>query len=245
MKPEITADGSATLRVAGGDTYHSTRGAVGEARHVFIEAGFREVAGLSIFEMGFGTGLNAWLTLCEAEAARRAVEYTAVEQYPVPQDIARQLGYSADERFMALHSAPWSAWRDSAPCTGGEADCVATNVSPHFRLCKLHGDVAEILEKQKLSANFDLIYWDAFAPDTQPELWTPAIFEAVFAATAPGGVLVTYSAKGDVKRALRQAGFTVERLPGALGKRHMVRATKPGLLCKPQAARGGGGGELM
>jgi tRNA U34 5-methylaminomethyl-2-thiouridine-forming methyltransferase MnmC len=218
MRIEMTDDGSATLRAVGGDTYHSTRGAVGEARHVFIDAGFRlamqaEIRPpINILEMGFGTGLNAWLTLCEAEAAGRAVDYTAVERYPVSQDIAARLGYTTDERFMALHTSPWEVWSEP---------------SPGFRLRKLHGDVAEIFVKQKFSAKFDLIYWDAFAPDTQPELWTPEIFAAVFAATAPNGVLVTYSAKGDVKRALRAAGFTVERLPGALGKRHMLKAVKP------------------
>jgi hypothetical protein len=253
---ETTDDGSATLRSPlHGDTYHSLRGAVGEARHVFIEAGFlarehncqsdfsseRElcdaVEGVcegaysnvcdrvdseikeaelplsrKILEMGFGTGLNAWLTLEAAERTGRRVEYTAVELYPVPVEIASRLDYTSDPRFAALHAAPWDEWTE--PAEG-------------FRLLKLHGDVAGVLAKSDFSAIFDLVYWDAFAPDTQPGLWTEEIFARVFEATAPGGVLVTYSSKGDVRRALQAAGFAVERLPGALGKRHMLKAVKP------------------
>ncbi|MDR1671643.1 MAG: tRNA (5-methylaminomethyl-2-thiouridine)(34)-methyltransferase MnmD [Alistipes sp.] len=217
MKLEATADGSFTLRSpAHGDTYHSLRGAVGEAKHVFIDAGWQTVCGmnprpLKILEMGFGSGLNAWLTLTEADATGHAVDYTAVEQYPVTPGTAQQLGYSEDPRFMALHTSPWESWNEP---------------SPGFRLRKLQGDVAEIFVKQNFSAIFDLIYWDAFAPDTQPELWTETLFARVFEATAPGGVLVTYSAKGDVRRALEAVGFEVERIQGALGKRHMLRAIK-------------------
>jgi tRNA U34 5-methylaminomethyl-2-thiouridine-forming methyltransferase MnmC len=164
--------------------------------------------------MGFGSGLNAWLTLAAAEAAGRAVNYTAIELFPVSPEVASRLGYSSDPRFAALHTASWGAWNEPAP---------------GFRLRKIHGSADEFLAGPDILSNFDLIYWDAFAPDTQPELWTPAIFVRVFAATAPGGIVVTYSAKGDVRRALVAAGFEVERLPGALGKRHMLRATKSGL----------------
>jgi tRNA U34 5-methylaminomethyl-2-thiouridine-forming methyltransferase MnmC len=219
-----------------GDTYHSLRGAVGEARHVFIEAGFAEVAGLPtveagsddiapaastkdiaaplrILETGFGTGLNAWLTLAEAERAGRRVEYTSVELYPVAEETAARLGYTADPHFMALHRAPWGEW--SEPAEG-------------FRLLKLHVDLAAANFWSTFAPSaFDCVYWDAFAPDTQPELWTVELFARVFRTVAPGGVLVTYSAKGDVRRALSSAGFMVEKLPGALGKRHMLRARKP------------------
>jgi tRNA U34 5-methylaminomethyl-2-thiouridine-forming methyltransferase MnmC len=213
---ELTADGSATLRSPlTGDTYHSLRGAVGESRHVFIEHGFRAVASaraggsLRVLEMGFGSGLNAWMTLTEAEGME--VAYTAVELYPVPEEVASELGYTSDARFMALHTAPWGEW--SEPAEG-------------FRLLKLAGAMAEVLQNREFLSSFDVVYWDAFAPDTQPELWTAEIFARVFEALAGGGVLVTYSAKGTVKQALRAAGFTVERLPGALGKRHMLRALK-------------------
>jgi tRNA U34 5-methylaminomethyl-2-thiouridine-forming methyltransferase MnmC len=207
---ETTADGSATLRSPlHGDTYHSLRGAVGEARHVFIDAGFSQTTtdSVKIFELGLGTGLNVWLTLLEARREGRSVEYTAVELYPVPCEVAARLGYTDDPRFMALHTAPWGEW--SEPAEG-------------FRLLKLHADFADT----NFTTKFDVVYWDAFAPGTQPELWTPELFAHIHRAMAPGGVLVTYSSKGDVRRALQAAGFEVERLPGALGKRHMLRAIK-------------------
>lgn len=245
-----TADGSATLRSGvilgadgAGETYHSLRGAVGEARHVFIEAGFRFTAfrgdaptrtdevtqfsgpragskceeGVSVgaseqsvrvFEAGWGTGLNCWLTLLEAERSGRQVDYIGVEKYPVAQAVAARLGYD----FDALHAAPWNEW---------------VELSPRFRLLKIEGDLTQsdgIFGEG--STVFDVVYWDAFAPDVQPELWTPEIFARVYGAMADGGVLVTYSAKGDVRRALQAAGFKVEKLTGALGKRHMTRATK-------------------
>lgn len=205
---EITDDGSATLRSPHhGDTYHSTRGAVGEARHVFIEAGFNAVNGEKILEIGFGTGLNAWLTLQEAEKSGRRVDYTAIELYPVSEDVAAKLGYTDDDRFMTLHRAPWEEW---------------VEVDKNFSLRKIHADLVKI---QNLDT-FDVVYFDAFAPDTQPEMWTQDVFARIFAAMAPGGVLVTYCSKGDVRRAMAAVGFAVERLPGALGKRHMLRGAK-------------------
>jgi tRNA U34 5-methylaminomethyl-2-thiouridine-forming methyltransferase MnmC len=193
--------------------------------------------------MGFGTGLNAWLTLKEAESmaeraaeggveAERAsvtVDYTAVELHPVPEAVAARLNYTDDPRFEAMHAAPWE--RIGEP----KAD-EPTRIDDRFSLRKIHGDLAEILTSAEKPAaanrpsdsshGYEVIYYDAFAPDAQPELWTEAIFAQIFEATAPGGVLVTYCSKGDVKRALRAAGFEVERLPGAMGKRHMLRATK-------------------
>ncbi len=205
---EITDDGSATLRSeVCGDTYHSTRGAVGEARHVFIEAGFNAANGEKILEIGFGSGLNAWLTLQEAEKAGRRVDYTAIELYPIDENVAAKLGYTADERFMALHRAEWDKW---------------VEVDKNFRLRKIHADLVKI---QNLDT-FDVVYFDAFAPDTQPEMWTEDVFERIFAAMAPGGILTTYCAKGDVRRTMHRVGFVVERLPGALGKRHMIRAKR-------------------
>ena len=211
---EITEDGSATLRSPlHGDTYHSLRGAVGEARHVFIESGFQHTTAdpIRVLEMGFGTGLNAWLTLLEAERTKRAVDYTAVELHPVPSEVAERLGYTADPRFISLHTAPWN--ERCEPSDG-------------FSLRKIHAPISAFFAESRLSAVFNIVYWDAFAPDTQPELWTAELFGRVFKATAPGGMLVTYSSKGDVRRALEAVGFEVERLPGALGKRHMLRATK-------------------
>lgn len=208
---EPTEDGSPTLRhPVFGETYHSLHGAVAEARHVFIAGGLKRcpLPHVHILEAGFGSGLNAWLTLREAEESGRTVWYTAVEAYPVDIRTAEALRYADDPLFGALHRAPW-----------GEP----TEITPRFRLEKR----AEDLVFARMDAIFDIIYFDAFAPDTQPELWTEGLFRKLFAQTAPGGALVTYSAKGTVKRALRAAGYEVTRLPGAPGKRHMVRAVRP------------------
>lgn len=224
---ETTDDGSQTLRhPVFGDTYHSTRGAVGESRHVFLEAGFRwwldaqaeknknnlslsqlENRSPKILEMGFGSGLNAYLTLLAAREAGVRVEYVGVELYPVAVEVAQQLQYSHDGFFVALHETPWNR---------------SVNLTDTFSLCKWQGAIAEY----PFNATFDLIYFDAFAPETQPELWTRALFDALYASLNVGGALLTYSAKGVVKEQLRAAGFTVRRLAGALGKRHMVRAEK-------------------
>lgn len=231
---EQTQDGSPTLRhPLLGDTYHSDRGAVGEARHVFIEAGLRWRLGLDesvnspiqttavaaaelhsprdavrILEVGFGSGLNAYLTAQATLEWGARVSYQALELYPISMETVAQLSYAADPLFVALHSAPW-----------GEE--VAIN--EHFTLFKR----PESLLECSFTAPVDLIYFDAFAPQTQPELWTEAVFRHLWNHLTPGGGLVTYSAKGEVKEHLRAAGFEVKRLPGALGKRHMVRAVKP------------------
>jgi tRNA U34 5-methylaminomethyl-2-thiouridine-forming methyltransferase MnmC len=183
---------------------------VGESRHVFIERGFLATGcdPVRVLEVGFGSGLNAWLTLLEALRQARTVEYTAVELYPVPQSVAVALGYSSDPRFAAMHAAEWG---------------YPTEICAGFTLHKLNVDVT----KEPLSGGgYDVVYFDAFAPDTQPEMWTPQLFETIYGAMNSGGKLVTYSAKGTVRRAMQSAGFAVEKLPGALGKRHMLRATK-------------------
>ncbi len=212
FSPEIasTGDGSHTLRhPVLGDAYHSLHGAVAESLHIYVRNGFeswpQEQA--RILEAGFGTGLNALLTLHSAEEHHRKVDYTSVELYPVPLGTARQLCYASDPHFLSLHEAPWEEW------------CL---ISPGFRLKKRLCD----LVNASFDTIFDIVYWDAFAPDTQSELWSETLFRRVRDQMAPGGILLTYSAKGDVKRALRSAGFDVERRPGAPGKRHMIRATK-------------------
>ena len=215
---EPTADGSPTLRhPLLGDCYHSVRGALGEARHVFIGHGFRAACEkwreegssrpLCIFEAGFGSGLNAWLTLVEAETSQCPVEYHAAELYPVAPEVAAALGYTDDPRFMQLHAARWETHE---------------RISPLFMLKKQE----KALERMEFNGIFDLVYYDAFAPDTQPELWSAELFGRIGRTMRPGGLLVTYSAKGTVKQALRAAGFEVHRLPGALGKRHMLRAVR-------------------
>lgn len=212
IKPEIriTGDGSPTLVCPGsGETYHSVIGAVEESLHVFIRNGFdacRKEA-LSVLECGFGSGLNAWLTARAARSTGRRVRYIAVELNPVDPSVFVPPHFPDDDTFRAIHSGEW----------GRE-----TVIDEWFSLTKLHRDLAGMVFDSK----FDLVYFDMFAPDSCPHLWTREVFANVGEAMEPGGMLVTYSAKGDVKRALRSAGFDVERLPGAPGKRHMLRATK-------------------
>ena len=207
---ESTEDGSQTLRhPVFGDSYHSQHGALSESRHIFIRNGFETISKpyIRILEAGFGSGLNALLTLHAAETHRRKVHYTAVELYPIDTATVHALGYASDPRFTALHEALWDT---------------ETDITPLFRLKKIAGDLAN----QLFETTFDLVYYDAFAPDTQPELWSEELFGKIFARLEQGGLLVTYSAKGSVKRALRAAGFEVRRLEGAPGKRHMIQAIK-------------------
>lgn len=209
-----TADGSHTLiHPLLGDSYHSVNGAAAESKHVFIDAGFSacEEPNPRIFEVGFGSGLNALMTLQEAENEGRSVVYHAVELYPVAADTVSQLNYAADDRqrqlFDTLHASEWG---------------VEVEICPSFRLKK----IANSLLNTEIDGIFNLIYFDAFAPDTQPEMWSEEVFRRLYSHTAAGGMLLTYSAKGDVKRALRAAGYEAHRLAGALGKRHMLRAIK-------------------
>jgi tRNA U34 5-methylaminomethyl-2-thiouridine-forming methyltransferase MnmC len=211
MEIHRTGDGSQTLLSPTGVAYHSLSGAVGEAMHVFLGAGLEEalrgLAGkgqVSVLEVGLGTGLNCLLT-CRHGAG---VRYTALERYPVPERAWGGMEYAADPLFEAIHRAPWGEW---------------TPVSSSMELRKIETDLTAA---ELSTGEYDVIYMDAFAPDDQPEMWTEEVFRKLFAATAPGGVLVTYCAKGEVKRALRAAGYTVRRLPGAMGKRHMLRARK-------------------
>lgn len=219
VEPEIRScgDGSNTLiHPVLGDAYHSLQGAVGESMHIYIEAGFRSLDRdpLRILEVGFGSGLNALLTLREAMDTGRTVEYHTVELYPVAERVVRSLGYDAYcspeayTGFLRMHALPW----DAAPVA----------IDRSFTFHKINADLREVL----LPAGIDLVYFDAFSPDTQPELWSRSVFERLYGAMNPGGVLVTYSAKGVVKQALRDAGFIVKRLPGALGKHHMLRAVR-------------------
>ena len=217
IRPEILVsdDGSHTLRhPVLGDTYHSTRGAVGESEHVFIRTGFDSVMKphIRLFEMGFGSGLNALLTLGRARETGKTVDYHTAELYPVAPRVAEQLNYVEPDSplsgaFRKMHTSPWG---------------IPVRIDTHFQLTKYDKSLPEI----DFATIFDVIYFDAFAPDTQPELWTETIFRKLYDHTAAGGILVTYSAKGIVKQALRAAGYEIERLPGALGKRHMLKAIR-------------------
>ncbi len=220
MKREIiiTADGSHTVAIPSLNvTYHSRHGAIQESMHVFIEAGLRYLItqsttlSINLFEMGFGTGLNAFLSAMEAQKQQRKIQYTAVERYPVSPEKAMALNYTQALQnhplFTELHTCSWDE---------------AVMINDFFTLKKVKTDLTNFSSRQI----FDLIYYDAFAPTAQPELWTIEVFQKLFDLLAPGGVLVTYCAKGDVRRAMIAAGFTVTKLPGPKGKREMLRAEK-------------------
>ncbi|GGJ97388.1 MULTISPECIES: tRNA (5-methylaminomethyl-2-thiouridine)(34)-methyltransferase MnmD [Parabacteroides] len=218
MKRELqeTADGSHTLFIPEMDEhYHSVNGAVQESRHVFIEAGLhrQEKKDITVFEVGFGTGLNAYLTLLDAENEDRSVDYFSVELYPLDPALVRALNYGdmiCPEKkmlFTALHSAAWNE---------------PVKITDHFTLHKIQGDNNSCT----LPEDMDLIYFDAFAPDKQPEMWSQEIFDRLYAHTSEGGILTTYCAKGVVRRMMQKAGYSVERIPGPPGKREMLRAIK-------------------
>lgn len=217
VKIEQTTDGSLTvLNMETGSTYHSRHGAVAESMHVFIDTGLRPLliqnpTRARILEMGFGTGLNALLTAQAVSDSDIMIDYHALEAYPLPEKIWREVvaHQTVDKHlFHAIHEA---AWNESA------------SISPQFMLTKHH----QRLQEFEMPEAFDLIYYDAFEPNTQPELWTVDVFQKLFALTAVGGVLVTYCAKGDVRRAMQAAGYMVDRLPGPPFKREMLRATRP------------------
>jgi tRNA U34 5-methylaminomethyl-2-thiouridine-forming methyltransferase MnmC len=214
----ITEDGSHSLKLAGlKEHYHSTFGALAESKHVFIEAGLeyvlkRKPSEINILEVGFGTGLNALLSLLKVEDTGCRINYFGLEKYPLPESIWGKLNYiglighpMADEYYIALHQSKWD-----------EKHLIHKN----FSINKVEDDLKDFQHK---SESFDLIYFDAFGPDIQPALWTKEIFNKIAQMTAPGGVLVTYSCKGDVKRALKSAGFSIEKIPGPKGKREMLR----------------------
>ncbi len=225
--PFITKDGSYTIAIPEMKVmYHSVYGAMQESMHVFINAGFRykvsdaPAAGgtsdtLRIFEMGFGTGLNALLTLIEAEKIQRPVHYTAIELYPLEKEELAALNYcqllnrgDLQPLFEQLHDCKWDE---------------DISVTPFFTLHKLKADLLNLPAYPPVN----LVYFDAFAPFAQPELWTKDVFEKLYSMMMPGGVLVTYCSKGDVRRAMQAAGFIVEKIPGPAGKREMLQGKKP------------------
>lgn len=216
---KITGDNSHTLLVKElNETYHSTKGAINEARHVFLQKGlsdYIEQIGekeLAVFEVGFGTGLNAHLTQLFSQEHQVKIDYSSVETYPLNREIIQQLNYtdlipSNQHDYLKLHEVEWNK---------------PHAISDFFTITKLHKQLNKITENNK----FDVIFFDAFAPDIQPELWSKAIFEQQFNALKQGGVLVTYCAKGVVKRTIKEVGFELETLQGPPGKREMIRATK-------------------
>lgn len=200
-------------------TYHSTRGAMSESKHVFIQNGLQYVREqfqakeISILEIGFGTGLNAFMTYLFAEEHALKINYQSVEAYPVPLAEASQLNYTNDfsgqEKvvFSQLHLQEWNR---------------VGQISDSFSLTKHLCLLEEFTSHQK----FDVIYFDAFSPSEQPELWTEVIFKKMYGLLSVNGVLVTYCAQGQMKRTMKKVGFNLQTLPGALGKREMTRGLK-------------------
>lgn len=222
MKREIfiTSDGSTSIHLPDWDEqYHSKHGAIQEAKHVFIKTGLykcleKPVLQLSILEVGFGTGLNAFITSLEAKEKNISVSYVGVEAYPVSENEIESLNYVSElnalafkKDFKQIHKVSWEEKH---------------TISSNFQLLKRKQFFEDIDDVD----TFNLIYFDAFGAKNQPELWTESIFKKMFIALKKGGILTTYSAKGSVRRAMQAVGFTVERLEGPPGKREMLRATK-------------------
>ncbi len=227
-----TADGSKTIQIEEwNEQYHSIHGAIQEAKHVFIKHGFQfciqnftlsktdlsaaeRSKDLAILEVGLGTGLNAFLTLLEAESFKHHINYTGIEAYPVLSEEICQLNYveqlGAEKWRLAFEAIHYSPWEQKMAIT------------PRFQFTKSQTDFNDI----EANNDFDLIYFDAFGPRVQPELWTENLFAKMYKALKPNGILVTYSAKGSVRRAMQSVGFLVEKLPGPPGKREMLRAIK-------------------
>ena len=211
-----TSDGSHTIYVPElNEHYHSIHGAVQESQHIFIREGYDNCNAepLNIFEAGFGTGLNALLTAVRAVKENREVYYTSIEKYPVGSDLIMSLnhyefaGPDGKRIFELIQSSPWE-----------QMNCICNN----FNLRKINGDLSDYIPEYPI----DLVYFDAFSPDVQPELWTFEIFRKLCNSMKTGGILTTYSVKGDVTRALKAAGFRVEKIPGPPRKRQITRATK-------------------
>jgi tRNA U34 5-methylaminomethyl-2-thiouridine-forming methyltransferase MnmC len=217
LQPVLTEDGSTTLFIPElNEHYHSIHGAVQESMHIFIREGYEQINNFPacIFEAGFGTGLNAFLTFLVSEKEGRSIHYSAIEKYPLEDHLVRLLNYpektnpAKADVFQAIHDAPWGQ---------------DIRISEHFTLYKMKGDLREV---QLPDTTYDLVYFDAFGPAVQPEMWTEEIFRMIYQSMKEDSCLVTYSVKGSVTRALKAAGFSLEKLPGPPGKREMTRATK-------------------
>lgn len=216
---KITGDNSHTLLVKElNETYHSTKGAINEALHVFMQRGLNDYIvktnceKLIVFEVGFGTGLNAHLAHLFAKQHQLKIDYVSIEAHPLDLSIIKQLNYSElipseQSAYLKLHEVEWNK---------------AVEIDEYFNLTKLHQELKDVV----LENTIDVIFFDAFAPNIQPELWTKEVFESIFKALKPEGVLVTYCAKGVVKRTIKEVGFNLETLAGPPGKREMIRAVK-------------------
>ena len=219
MKREIiqTKDGSTSILLPDwNETYHSKFGAIQEAKHVFIKNGLSLFQGesVSILEIGFGTGLNAFITYLEAKNSGQKINYTGVEAFPVSEEDALKMNYvseleaeSESAIFLKMHESTWNE---------------SVFLDEQFTLKKQNKKFQEIGDSEK----YDLIYFDAFGFRVQPELWSLEIFQIMFQALKPQGILVTYACRSSIKNAMKEAGFEVEKLGGPPGKREMLRARK-------------------
>jgi len=219
ITPVLTNDGSHSLYVAElNEHYHSIHGAIQESQHVFIEAGLRNFqqqdTGVNLLEIGFGTGLNCLLTAKAADEWGINVAYTSLETVPLAEESWGALNYveRLDDKnlstiYAAMHHATWANF---------------VSITPALQLKKIEQGIQEVV----LEDQFDLVYFDAFAPEKQPDMWKASVFGKIYEHLKPGGFLVTYCAKGVVKRTLRSVGFEVESLPGPPGKREMTKAIK-------------------
>jgi len=215
----ITDDGSQSIRSSEFEvSYHSKHGAVQESMHVFIDAGLRALPPsfmpIHIFEMGFGTGLNAYLSLLETQGDTPDIYYTSIEAYPLTPETYQSLDYpvflkqNSSDYFQMLHEAKW--------------DAGFQQITSKFHLRKIQGQI----ESLQLEDTFHVIFYDAFAPGSQPQLWEAPVMQKMYDLLKPGGILTTYCAQGAFKRTLKAIGFQVEPLPGPPMKREMTRARK-------------------
>ncbi len=213
-----TADGSTSIYLEEiNEHYHSKHGAIVESNHIFIKNGLLQKSNLreiSVFEVGMGTGLNVMTTIKAATMHNLEIDYHTVEAFPIIEEELEFINFSSllemeQDLFLRIHTVPWRHENE---------------LQPYFKFTKLNAKLSE-LEMRKES--FDVVYFDAFAPEKQEEMWTEEIFQEMFKALKPGGILVTYCVKGAVKRRLQSVGFRVEKLKGPEGgKREMCRAWK-------------------
>lgn len=223
IKIITTSDGShSLLNTALNETYHSIHGAIQESRHVFIHAGLdhwlhrNQKKDVRIFEAGFGTGLNVFLTTLHNYQTKVSTYYESWEAFPLEMSVVRKLNYpetlGSEEDFYKIHEAPWNQ---------------PSSINSNFTLNKRRGDI--VLDSLGAPSSFDLIFYDAFAPMKQPDMWAPATLKKITDLLSPDGVLVTYCARGQVKRDLKSLKLTIETIPGPPGKKEMIRATKEGI----------------